>query len=53
MWCGLCGFLIIKLKTVLHHAMRCIITRGAVWYSYTILRAVLMQFLRFGKHPYQ
>ena len=29
--CGLCGFLIIKPQTVLHHAVRCIITCSAVW----------------------
>ena len=28
MWCGLCGFLIIKPQTALHHAMWC----GAVYY---------------------
>ena len=46
-----CGFHIIKLQTALHHAMRC----GAVRFGYAILRAVLVQFLRFvrfGEHPY-
>ena len=31
MRCGLCGFLIIKPQTALHHAVRCTITCGAVW----------------------
>ena len=46
MWCGLCGFYIIKPQTTLHHAVRC---------GYVILRAVLVQFLQFmqfGEHPY-
>ena len=30
MRCGLCGFLIIKPQTALHHAVRCNITCGAV-----------------------
>ena len=30
MRCGLCGFLIIKPQTALHHAVRCTITCGAM-----------------------
>ena len=30
MWCGLCGFFIIKPQTALHHAVWCTVTCGAV-----------------------
>ena len=30
MWCGLCGFYIIKPQTALHHAVQCTVTCGAV-----------------------
>ena len=46
--CGLCGFLIIKPQTALHHAVRC---------DYAILRAILVRFLmfvrllQFGEYP--
>ena len=61
MWCGLCGFFIIKPQTALHHvvwcgAVRCGVVRCdaillAVQCGYAILRAVLVRFLRFGEHP--
>ena len=45
MRCSLCGFLIIKPQTALHHAVRC---------GYAILRAILVLFvwfMQFGEHP--
>ena len=62
MWCGLCGFFIIKPQTALHHvvwcgAVRCGAILLAVRCGYAILRAVLVRFLqfvwfmRFGEHP--
>ena len=54
MRCGLCGFLIIKSQTALHHVVWC----SAVQCGYAILWAVLVWFLRFvwfmqfGEHPY-
>ena len=30
MWCNLCGFLIIKLQTTLHDAVRCIVICGVM-----------------------
>ena len=50
-----CSFLIIKLLTALHHAMRCTITCCEVRCGYAFLQAVLVRFLRyvrFGEHPY-
>ena len=44
MRCGLCGFLIMKLQTALHHAVRCIVTCGAVM-------LFCRWFMRFGEHP--
>ena len=55
MRCGLCGFLIIKPQTALHHVVWCGALLFAVQCGYAILGAVLvwfMWFVRFGEHPY-
>ena len=52
MRCGLCGFLIIKPQTALHHAVWC----SAV-HNYLRCGAVIpfcrrfLRFMRFGEHP--
>ena len=54
MWCGLCGFLIIKPQTALYHVVRCSALLLAVWCNDAILQAILvrfLRFLRFGEHP--
>ena len=52
MWCGLYGFLIIKLQTTLYYAVRCTVTCNAMQCSYIIFRVVLEWFLRFHEHPF-
>ena len=55
MRCGLCGFLIIKPQTALHHVVWCSTMHCYLRCDYAILRAVLVRFvwfMRFGEHPY-
>ena len=51
MWCGFCGFHIIKPQTALHYVVQCGTLLLTVWCGYAILQVVLVQFVRFGEHP--
>ena len=50
----MCGFLIIKSQTALHHAVWCGAVQDYLRCGYAILQAVLVEFLRFmrfDEHP--
>ena len=47
----LCGFLITKPQTAIHHEMRCNALLLVMWCGYTFLQIVSVQFVQFGEHP--
>ena len=47
----LCGFLITKPQTAIHHEMRCNALLLVMWCGYAFLRTVSVQFMQFGEHP--